>query len=168
MKYLFVLVLIGLLQNVEAQNNSEYKIISSNLGSSGSSATIQTEKGTYKVSQSIGQASVIGTHQSNGYYLRQGYQQPLGKVKINRDFNYELVAKVFPNPFKNSINISFSSPIQKNISVLLFDINARLIRSQNFSPAQQIQLQLNDMAMGTYFLRVSSGKKRFNTKVIKI
>jgi len=140
----------------------------SNLGSSGSSQNIVTSNGTYKVSQSIGQASVIGTHFNNGYYLRQGYQQPLSRIKIVKEFSHNLEANVFPNPFKDSITITFSNSMLSNISVMMFDLGGRIIHSEEFLPAQIIKLKINDISSGTYFLKVSSGKNHFNTKLIKI
>lgn len=167
-KCILLLVLVALIQLSFAQNNNQYRIISSNLGSSGSSQTIQTSNGNYKVSQSIGQSSVIGTHYRNGYYLRQGYQQPLTKVKSNDDYSYDLKAKIFPNPFENALIITFSSPMLKNISVIIFDINSKIIFNQEFLPTQRLELNINDIANGAYFLRVTSGKQHFNTKLIKI
>ena len=165
---LFTLLLFCVVQGFHAQENSQYRIISSNIGSGGSSQSVQTSKGTYKVSQSIGQSSVIGTHQSNGYYLRQGYQQPLSTIKTSSDFNYSLMAKVFPNPFDQEIMINFSSRIKDDISVQIFDINTKIIHFQEFLPAQQIRLRIKDISRGTYFLKVYSDGKYFNTKLIKI
>lgn len=169
MKYhIQLLVFVGCIQLSFAQANSQYRIISSNLGSSGSSKTLQTSNGNYKVSQSIGQSSVIGTHYSNGYYLRQGYQQPLTKPKSVEDYSFDLKAKIFPNPFENALIITFNSPILKDISVIIFDINSKIIFNREFLPAQRLELQIDDVANGTYFLRVTSGNHHFNTKLIKI
>lgn len=168
MRLLYTIILFGLIQGLGAQGNSAYRIISSNLGSSGSSQTIQTANGEYKVSQSIGQSSVIGTHQNNGYYLRQGYQQPTTDIKTIRNLDIELKAKVYPNPFSQRLFISFSDVMQNNISVSIFNVEARAIYTKVFLPAQQVELQIENISTGHYFLKVSSGKKRFNTKLIKI
>ncbi|TCK68751.1 putative secreted protein (Por secretion system target) [Winogradskyella wandonensis] len=159
--------LLCCVQVFQAQNNSDYRIISSNLGVAGSSQTIETSRGTYKVSQSIGQSSIIGTYKSNGYYLRQGYQQPLN-IHQSRDYSSLLSAKVFPNPFSRQLNIVFTERIQSDISVLIFDINGRLIYNQNFEPRQDVEIQIENISKGTYFLKVASKRKRFNTKLIKI
>ncbi|SHH35578.1 T9SS type A sorting domain-containing protein [Winogradskyella jejuensis] len=161
--------LLCCVQVFQAQNNSDYRIISSNLGVAGSSQTIETSRGTYKVSQSIGQSSIIGTYKSNGYYLRQGYQQPLtGATNINNLSTTEISAKVYPNPFSRQLNIVFTERIQSDISVLIFDINGRLIYNQNFEPRQDVEIQIENISKGTYFLKVASKRKRFNTKLIKI
>ncbi|APY07597.1 hypothetical protein BWZ20_04470 [Winogradskyella sp. J14-2] len=166
--YIQLLLLVGLIQISFAQNNNEYRIISSNVGSSGSSQTLQTANGTYKVSQSIGQSSVIGTYYNNGYYLRQGYQQPISKLKALKNLTLELRAKVYPNPFSQMLFISFSDFVQRDISIRIFDIKSRVIYTKVFLPAQRIELQIEDISTGTYFLNVSSGEKYFNTKLIKI
>lgn len=166
--FLFMLLVVCFVQQFQAQNSSQYRIISSNLGSSGSSQTVETSKGRYYISQSIGQASVIGTHYNNGYYIRQGYQQPYNKVKAVKDLDIELRAKVYPNPFSQMLFISFSDTMINDISVRIFDIEARVIHAQEFLPTQKVELQLQDISSGTYFLKVASGKKRFNTKLIKL
>lgn len=166
--FLYILLLLCFVQEFQAQDNDGYRIIRSNLGSSGSSQNVVTSKGTYKVSQSIGQASVIGTHSGNGYVLRQGYQQPLNGMKAVETLDYNLKAKVYPNPFNQQITITFSNEMLSAISVLMFDVQSKLIYSQGFLPAQEVELQIENVSNGIYFLKVVSGQKHFNTKLIKI
>lgn len=166
--FLYALVLFCFIQEFQAQENSGYRIIRSNLGSAGSSQNVTTSNGTYKISQSIGQSSVIGTHSNSGYYLRQGYQQPATKIKVVKNFDFTLKAKVHPNPFDQEISITFSHSITKDISVLIFDVNSKIIHSQEFLPAQEVELQIKDISNGIYFLTIASGGKHFNTKLIKI
>lgn len=165
---LCILMLFCFVQEFQAQNNSGYRIIRSNLGSSGSSQNIETNKGNYKVSQSIGQSSVIGTHSRNGYYLRQGYQQPSSEIKVVKEFDTSLNAKIYPNPFNKAITITFSDEMKNNISVLMFDVRAKLIHAQEFLPAQQVKLNIKNLSTGSYFLKVEAGRKQFQTKLIKI
>lgn len=165
---LTVLLMFGLAQEFQAQSNTNYHIKSSSLGSSGSSQIVETSKGRLYISQSLGQASVIGTHHNNGYYLRQGYQQPSNSAKAVKDLDIKLRAKVYPNPFSQRLFISFSDTIINDVSVQLFDVEARMIYTEEFLPAQKVELQLQGISSGTYFLKVASGKKLFNTKLIKI
>ena len=166
--FIAIILLIGATVIGFGQDNSNYRIISSNLGSAGSTQVLSTSNGEYKISQSIGQASVIGTYQSNGYYLRQGYQQPLTQVSIKKTIDFELIAKVHPNPFRHQVNIAFSTELKNTISIFLIDINGKIIRDQTFPPSQDIQLELSDISVGTYILRVMSGGKRIDEKLIKI
>lgn len=159
---------LSFLPVVLAQESSGNRIIRSSLGSSGSSQTIVTSGGNYNISQSIGQNSVIGTYQSNGYYIRQGYQQPLsGKRKI-KEKDDSLSAEVFPNPFHRQITIHFNTTILKHIAVSIYDVQGKIIYNQTFPPTQKLELYLNDIANGTYFLKVNSELQFFNTKLIKI
>lgn len=150
-----------------AQANTHYKIIRSNLGSSGSSQTVSTSKGIYKVSQSIGQSSVIGTYKKSGYYLLQGYQQPWYKINVIKGSEYEILAKVYPNPFQQSISIAFSSIMEYPISVMIFDLHGKIIYRNEFLPAQNLELNLIDISSGSYFLKILSNGSHFNAKLIK-
>ncbi|MDP5158768.1 MAG: T9SS type A sorting domain-containing protein [Flaviramulus sp.] len=155
--------------SIQAQNKNTYKIIRSNMGAGGSSQKIATSKGNYTVSQSIGQSSVIGTSNKNGYYLRQGYQQPLNKINVSQDGfnNNNLNAIVYPNPFEQSVSISFNEAIENDISILVFDVGGKLIFSKTYQPLKYIFLNLEDLSSGSYLLKVSSNNKIFNSKLIK-
>lgn len=163
-----LIMLICIVQQIQAQNSSGYRIVSSNLGSSGSSQSVETSRGIYKISQSVGQSSVIGTYYNNGYYLRQGYQQPTNTIKTIKNSDIELRAKVYPNPFSQTLFVTFSDLILKDITVKIFNVEARLIYAQEFLPSQRLELQLQDISSGSYFLSVASGRKKFKTKMIKI
>ncbi|MBL0683538.1 T9SS type A sorting domain-containing protein [Aquimarina mytili] len=140
----------------------------SSLGVGGSSNIVTTNAGNYSISQSIGQSSVIGTYSKNGYTLRQGFQQPFISAKIITTPNESsLNAILYPNPFQQSINISFDQPITNQIDIVLFDIMGRTIRSQKKSATQLLTISLDDISKGAYFLSVSSGNKKFTAKLIK-
>jgi hypothetical protein len=166
---LLLLFILCFVFSIQAQNSKSYSILRSNLGSSGSSKVVFTSRGKYIISQSIGQASVIGTSYNNGYYLRQGYQQPSNKIKVvNEGFDSnDLFATVYPNPFEQSVSISFEEDIKKDISLLVFDIAGKLVFSKIYEPSKYIQLNLSDISSGSYLLKISSNNKLFNTKLIK-
>lgn len=175
--HILVLFLLCFVVSTQAQNgksdsnkSKSYRILSSNVGTSGSSNTVTTAKGTYYVSQSIGQGSVIGASYNNGYYLVQGYQQATNKIKVVKDFKStnDLAATVYPNPFEQSVSISFSDTVEKDISVQVFDVSGKLIYSKTFIPAQSIKLNLDAISSGTYLLKASSNKKLFSAKILKI
>ena len=163
-----LLLLFCFVMELHAQSNSGYRVIRSNLGNAGSSQIVDTSQGSYSVSQSIGQSSVIGTYHKNGYYLRQGYQQPTSKIKVVELKDFTLNANVFPNPFSQFVTIKFSDYITNDISVRVFDVNSKQIYYQIFPPSQSINLNIIDISNGIYFLKVISDIKQFNTKLIKI
>ena len=121
--YVFIVLVICVAPCLSGQAETklnEYKIIRSNTGLGGSSKVFHTSKGRYVVSQSIGQSSIIGTASNNGYYLRQGYQQPHKRIKIIKTTIDDLKAVVYPNPFNYTVQISFRESISKNIDIEIY------------------------------------------------
>jgi len=138
------------------------------VGAGGSSQTVTFHNKTYSVSQSIGQASVIGTSTNNGYTIRQGFQQPphtfiIGTLNELDD----LKAIISPNPFQQSVYITFMDLIEDEVSVILHDISGRLILKETFAATQLIDLPLANIASGDYILNVIAGKKHLTTSIIK-
>jgi hypothetical protein len=172
--YTFATFIICSALSIKAQNNEylftnsePYKILNSTIGISGSSNTVANSKGNYLVSQSIGQASVIGTSSKNGFTLRQGYQQPPETFKKGIFNNSTLNTKVYPNPFKELITIAFSEAIHTDVQVSLFDISGRRLYLETFKAAQVLQMSLFPDSNGIYFLNISANQKKFSTKLIK-
>ena len=145
-----------------------YWIQRSTLGLAGSSKTIVTQKGSYNVSQSIGQRSVAGTFYKKGYGLRQGYQQPLiSIITINSPLANSLKAVFYPNPFQQSLNISFETPITKEVQIILFDVIGRPIYIRNFPAWQLINIDLSGIATGVYIIKVTADNKYISANLIK-
>ncbi len=152
----------------DKNKNTQYALLRSTVGVGGGSTHVSTNTGNYIISHSIGQSSVIGTYSKNEYTLRQGYQQPFISAKIISPINEStLNAVLYPNPFRQSVNISFSHPIKNPIQVVLFDIVGKTIRSQKLSASQLVTISLNEISKGVYFLSVSSGTKKCTAKLIK-
>ncbi|RNC86803.1 MAG: T9SS C-terminal target domain-containing protein [Winogradskyella sp.] len=163
-----IILIVCSVHFLSAQSNSEYRIMKSNIGSAGSSQKVVTTSGTYSVSQSIGQSSVIGTYSRRGYYLLQGYQQPLEFRTSNIDYDTNLQAVVYPNPVDNKVTVQFNESIEDQFVIRIFDINGRLIYDREFSPIQSLEVYLDDISDGTYLMRVISERKKFQTKLLKI
>lgn len=166
---LFLMIWVApAIQGQSETKNKRYKIIRSNVGVGGSSKTFQTSKGTYIVSQSIGQSSVIGTSGNNGYYLRQGFQQPHKRIKVTKSTYSSLRAIVYPNPFDYNIQILFNENVSEDINIDVYDISGKLVYSKSFSPSIKIQINLESLSSGSYTLKAISNGKLFNSKLIKI
>ena len=147
---------------------NSYSISKSTVGTSGISKTLESNDKIYNISQSIGQASVIDTYTGNGYTILQGYQLATIPHSISQiPIDNNLKAIVFPNPFHESIHISFEDRITNDISVVVFDIMGRIIHTQNFPPSQLIKLSLNDIPGGIYVLKVTVENKQFIAKPTK-
>lgn len=168
MLLLLMICIVPVIQGQSKAKEKAYKIIRSNVGIGGSSKTFQTSKGTYVISQSIGQSSVIGTSTNNGYYLRQGFQQPHKRIKVTKSTYSSLSAKVYPNPFDYNIQISFKENVSEDINIDVYDISGKLVYSKSFSPSRKIQINLENLSSGSYTLKATSNGKLFNSKLIKI
>jgi len=143
-------------------------IVRSTTGAGGSSQIVISDNKSYFVSQSIGQPGVIGASTSGGMTIRQGFQQPLHTYKIGMlDELSDLKAIVYPNPFQQSINISFMDIVNEEIAVIVHDISGRIIIKETHPASQLITLTLKYMAIGEYILNVTAGKKHLTTSIIK-
>ncbi len=125
---LSLLIAFLFIQQVNSQNNSSEQLVRSSTGVSGSSEIITNNNKTYVVQQSIGQASAIGTFSNVDYILRQGFIQPNVLAKIIDDtIPLNLEAIIYPNPFVESISISFNEKISDKIEVVVFDVLGRMV-----------------------------------------
>ena len=133
--------------------------------------TIASQGGTYEtaskvlVSQSVGQASVIGGFGSRNAQVIQGYQQPNWNNLILQS-PIPLSITISPNPFANQIMIAFDTESEMNIT--LFDITGRLVYDTklSFQPPYQY-LDLNGLAVGPYLVVIGTRGSKYFTKLIK-
>lgn len=140
-------------------------IVRSTVGSGGSSQLITSGRSTYFVSQSIGQAGVIGTSSM----IRQGFQQPPSLLIIQESSaQNEYLASIFPNPFSQSVNVAFEREVPGDIIISILDVSGRLVFYQNYRPARLIELPLHDFANGKYIIHVGVGLSHFTTSIIKL
>jgi hypothetical protein len=79
----------------------------------------------------------------------------LGRVILILDLK---VQTVLTNPFSDRINISFSSFINQNIIVRLFDTSGRLVKNEEFIP-NSVSYSLDNLSLtpGVYILSVQIG-----------
>lgn len=164
---LFAITLF-LIQFSQAQNNSSEQLVRSSTGVSGSSEIITNNNKTYVVQQSIGQASAIGTFSNVDYILRQGFIQPNVLAKI-RDIAIPLSldAVIYPNPFVESVTISFSEQIIDKVEVAVFDVLGRLVFSKSYLANQKVNVQFNNLSVANYILKVTANNKQFIKKILK-
>ncbi|MDX2415058.1 MAG: T9SS type A sorting domain-containing protein [Bacteroidales bacterium] len=149
--------------------SGNYDIFWSTLGIGGVSNTVIADKGTYYISSSIGQSSVIGTFGKGGYYLRQGFQQPTISATVLRSpFENALSAKLYPNPFSRSISITFDEIIDEDIFVSIYNVSGGIVFSKKLPASQLIVLRTDDIFGGIYILRIKTGSKILRAQLIKL
>jgi hypothetical protein len=120
------------------------------------------------VQQSIGQASVIGTFYDSDYTLRQGFIQPNVLVKIiDKSIPLNLAAVIYPNPFTESVTLSFSEKINDTVDVSVFDLLGRLVFSKSYMADQSINVEFNNLSVANYIIKVTANNKQFIKKILK-
>jgi hypothetical protein len=153
-----------------AQNSYGENLARSTTGIAGSSETISSGNQIYIVQQSIGQASVIGTFYGNTSVFRQGFIQPNSNRQDILPFNplpLKLSLSIYPNPFAESVTLSFSEQVEGTIGVLVFDIAGRLVFSKNYQAEQKLKVHFDKLSMANYIIRVTANNKHFAEKLVK-
>lgn len=146
---------------------THYTINRSTLGIAGSSKTFETYNGTYYVSHSIGQRSVIGTYKNDQYTLAQGYQQLILPIKRIWPEPNNLKAIVYPNPFDQSLNIKIREPVTNELIVVIISIEGKTVFTKKYPAAQRINIQPGGISKGIYIIKVTAGDKLFKAKLLK-
>ncbi|MEO6133042.1 MAG: PKD domain-containing protein [Saprospiraceae bacterium] len=82
-------------------------------------------------------------------------------IVVRRQVDPDIVYYVLTNPFSDRINISFSSIINQQVQIKLFDTSGRLIRNEQVVP-NNISYSLDhlDLIPGVYILTVQIGDKK--------
>ncbi|MDC0204398.1 T9SS type A sorting domain-containing protein [Flavobacteriales bacterium] len=133
----------------------------------GSGGNIYNSKNIY-LRTSIGQNSAsVGSVKNNNITLRQGFQQPLLRIIKEESVIGELDLIIYPNPFKNHINIEFSEIQDEEIVIMIYDNRGKIIKKLNYNMLKEITIPFYSFARGSYFLNIISGEKQYNTTIIK-
>jgi hypothetical protein len=75
---------------------------------------------------------------------------------------------IYPNPFKDNLQIQFGNNSKGSIQIKLFDISARLVKNfviKNFQST--IILPVSTLIEGTYLLEIRNGDNVYHQKIIK-
>ena len=127
------------------------------------------DSNNYILQQCVGQSSVIGDYESDGYLLSQGFVQSGTRPKIvHSDDVLDLKAEVFPNPFVDEFNISFLEPIKEAVDLFVFNDMGRKLKSVTYDVSQELSVRLGYLPPGKYYIKIASGHKQFVTNMIRL
>ena len=73
---------------------------------------------------------------------------------------------VYPNPVSNRLTVTLRTDKFQISNMAVYDINGKLVRMQAVSD-NQIEMNTQGLAAGSYFLRLSDGKNCVTTKFVK-
>ena len=125
---------------------------------------------TTKVLQSIGQNGVVGFSRSTSHSVQQGFLNRTKTLNFNNstvEFIELMDLVIYPNPFRDFINIKFSNPTIHPIQIEVFDLRGRLVLDNDYPPSLQITVSMERLEDASYVVRISSGSMAFLKKLIK-
>ena len=127
---------------------------------------ITTTANGHLVRYTVAQQSVTGTS-TNGYVVQQGFQQS-NWGKILEQNTISIITTVYPNPFVNEVNFSFTTSPGEKISAYVFDVLGRLVYSEDIKNENNlIKLNLLNLSTAEYLVKLSSDKFVHSAKIIK-
>lgn len=95
--------------------------------------------------------------------LTQGFNQPTKLLTAIAEHpqNISPIFSVYPNPTSGILRIKLSKPYDRQVEVSLFNTLGQLIQSESWLPnsaASELEISLENLANGVYFLQISSGE----------
>jgi len=119
------------------------------------------------VRQTIGQQSAIGNYRDSNLIVGQGFQQG-NKMKTAIPQVISVTTTTYPNPFVDSVNFQFSSPITGPIKVALFDVMGRLVYyKEKVSINNIVTIDNLSFAQGEYFVKLTAKNYSYSTNLLK-
>ena len=135
-----------------------------------SSAGGYNVNGGLSISWTLGE-TIIPTFKSadNTLILSHGFQQQLIISTVEETIDVLVEVSVFPNPAREIVNIRFDTPLDGEIKLFLFDSQGRLVKTDIIEPASSDkQINLQDLAAGIYYLKLTKSKLANVYKVVKL
>jgi hypothetical protein len=100
--------------------------------------------------------------------LTQGFQQgSVSVIEIKKPADSEFTILVFPNPVTDKLTLKIDKEDVSGFQYLIFDINGKLM-AQKYLESNESEVPVNQLAKGSYFLKVQAGVKELRIfKIIK-
>lgn len=124
--------------------------------------------GGVSISWTLGE-TVIPTFQNGDVILTHGFQQQLIVATLEKNLDLQVELLIYPNPSSDMLNLRFGSPTVEVMTLNLFDTRGQLIKTiivEESSSEKQINMQ--DLAAGLYYLKLTKGKLSNVYKVVKL
>ena len=139
----------------------------STVNTAGSSASLSP--GT--ISYSIGE-TFVGTSTSGSIVLTQGFQQPPFLVDTEPEPELGLedltqLIEIYPNPANDFINLRMQNGTLDNLIITVYNINGQ-VQKVPVIRNTEIQLDIQQLTAGEYFIRLSGNDRYALFKLLKI
>ncbi len=125
---------------------------------------------TYTIPADINveEASVVALLINNAGAIVNATELPLGDLGVN-DLQVTNNFKLYPNPAVNYVNVSFAKALTGEVAMHIYDLNGRLVKTQNFNSIQAnsaLRINVSDLATGEYLLSFSTDKGSIVKKLV--
>lgn len=91
------------------------------------------------------------------------------RLDLNADG--EEILEIFPNPVEDQLNVRLSSDQTGRVSVMILDVHGRLVREVKLDKEDTLlstELDVANLPMGTYNLRILTGDRQLLRTFIKL
>ena len=123
---------------------------------------------TYKGTNNYGviYAATFG----RGLYKTDQFQQPVGIDNPENELISDVEFVIYPNPVSDFTNVKFNLKNSVNVSVNVFDLNGRLVKSTKLQNAtigsNNIKVDCNALSKGAYLMQLIVGQSTSTSKFI--
>ncbi len=101
--------------------------------------------------------------------LTHGFQEKITVTPIKEDIVSRLEIMVYPNPVSGILKISFPEPPGGRVGLEVSDTEGRVVVSEQSGGSEEIlELDLQSLSPGLYFLRVNKDRSSNVYRVIKL
>ncbi|MDA0780044.1 MAG: T9SS type A sorting domain-containing protein [Bacteroidetes bacterium] len=143
---------------------AQVKVLRASLSSSVRDAH-NIQVGNFKVQQSIGQMGITGPINQQNHAVLRGFLLPQNALTNEANVtDFDLL--VYPNPFVDYLELSFSANVSGDLEFNLHDVSGRLIVQQIYDAKQKQRIELRTLAQGEYILSVEVMGKRFTRNLL--
>jgi len=161
-KYLIITCAIFFILNAKSQSISPQVIASGGDYYVGTNASL---------SWTIGEL-ITETVSNTNFILTQGFQQPNYNINAIEEPGINPLGEIniYPNPVADELNVSFKDMNQKNVMIILFDMNGKILYSDIAENTTSVkQINMSQIAKGNYVIRFATkdGKYLKSFKVMK-
>ena len=132
-----------------------------------SQGTSTRASGGVFVRQTVGQQSVIGNFRNTNAIVGHGFlQSETMKTAVAPVISITTIT--YPNPFIDSVNFQFSSPISGPIKISLFDVMGRLVYyKEKIAINNIVTIENLSFAQGEYFAKLTAKNFTYSTNLLK-
>lgn len=120
----------------------------------------------FRVQQSIGQSSVSGVFSTSSLRLSQGFLR--AGIGLSKEIKPAFAVIAFPNAFAERVRFRFTTVHTEETLLQVIDMQGKLVYEANHKPIKkEIEVNLPFLAPGVYLVRLRSGDKFVQTRIIK-